>query len=99
MANAFNDSSDDVVTLLIGTSYFWIDVSDSPSLPRIFETAPPSAARTCSLLAACACSCASESPDWQLMAFRVSTYWLPRLAIEPDNIALLPTRWHNSRAR
>jgi serine/threonine protein kinase len=33
--------------------------------------------------AAVACSCASTSALWQSTASKPSTYWLPRLAIEP----------------
>ncbi len=44
------------------------------------------------------CSCASGSPLWQFTAFSPSTYWLPRLAIDPAMYALLPARWQSSRA-
>src|SRR5713226_178565 len=99
MAKAFSASSDEVVTWPMGTSNFCTDARDSPSLPRILETALPSAESTCSLLEACACSCARESPVWQLIAFSVRTYCEPRLATDPERVALLPARKQSSRAR
>ena len=83
----------------MGTSNFCTEASDSPSVPRNFETAPPSADSTCSLLEASACCCASESPVWQLTAFKVMIYCVPRLAMDPESIALLPMRRHKSRAK
>jgi hypothetical protein len=49
-------SSDAVVTCSMGTSNFCTEASDSPSVPRNFETALPSVDSTCSLLEAFACS-------------------------------------------
>src|ERR1700677_2794305 len=72
---------------------------DSPSLLLRLLVAPPNAFNTCSLSAAVTCSCASESPVWQLTESTPITYWLPRLAIEPAMYALLPARWQRSRAR
>src|SRR5208282_421106 len=60
--------------------------------------ASPSASSTFSLLPAVACSSASASPLPQFTAFSSSTYWLPRLAIDPAIYALLPARWQSSRA-
>src|SRR6202047_4027029 len=83
----------------MGTSDFCTEARDSPNVPRNFEAALPSAASTCSLLEASACCCARESPLWQLTAFKVRMYCVPRLAMDPESIALLPTRMHKSRVR
>ena len=90
----------------MGTSNFWTVLSDSPGLLRSFAAASPSAFNTCSFPAAVACSSARESPVRQFTAFRPSTYWFPRLAIEPSSTAvgeetccaMLPVRWQTSRA-
>src|ERR1700738_3465355 len=82
-AYAFNASSDDVVASVTGVLNFCIDASDSPSFTRRLDAAFPTADSTDSLVAEVTCSLASESPDTQLVASSATTYWLPRVAIEP----------------
>jgi len=94
---AFKASSEEVVASLSGLPNFWTEASDSPSLPRKREAALPNASSTCSLREACTCSSASVSPVPAFTASRVITYWLPRLAIEPFNMAFTPARWQISR--
>ena len=91
-------SSDGVVTFAGGVSYFSTEASDSPSFSRTFVATSPSAFSTCSLPLAVTCSSASMSPLRQFTALRPSTYWLPRLAMEPSMVAVLPVRWQTSRA-
>src|ERR1035438_3674010 len=43
-----------------------------------------------SFLAACTCSSSSRSPVRQFVARSPTTYWLPKLAIEPSTTAALP---------
>ena len=50
------------------------------------------------MLVASARSLARLSPVLQATASRPSTYWLPRLEIDPTSTALLPVRRHSSRA-
>jgi hypothetical protein len=80
-----------------GTSNFCTVASDSPNSVRSFVAASPSASSTFSLEAAVICFSARGSPLWQFTAFNPSTYWLPRLAIDPAMYALLPARWQSSR--
>lgn len=75
-----------------------MDASDSPSLSRILVVALPSALSTSSLREACVSSRANESPLAQFTAFNPTTYWLPRLLIEPARTAALPVRSQISRA-
>ena len=81
-----------------GTSYFCTDASDSPSFVRSLVAAAPSAFTTRSLPVAVTCSSASRSPLRQFTAFRVNTYWLPKLAIEPWMVAAPAVRTQTSRA-
>ena len=87
-----------MVTFSAGASYFCTEASDSPSFSRIFVAASPSAFSTCSLPLAVACSFASTSPLRQFTAFSPTTYWLPRLEIEPSMVAALAVRWQTSWA-
>ena len=96
--NACRASSELVVTCSIGTSNFFTVASDSPNSPRSVEAASPSALSTFSLPLAVTCSCANGSPLWQFTALSSMTYSLPKLVIEPSMYALLPARWHKSRA-
>ena len=80
-----------------GLSYFCTEPSDSPSFFRKLELAWCSELSTDSLLVACTCSCASDSPVPAFSASSVITYWLPMLAIEPFSMALMPSRWQISR--
>ena len=80
-------------------SYFCTVASDSPSLPRSFDRR--FAQRLQHLLLGLPPSLAllpAMSPVWQFTAFNPITYWLPRLAIDPASMALLPVRWQISRA-
>ena len=98
MLKAFSASSD-VVVASTGTSNFWMEASDSPSL------APQAGRRLTQcfqhvLLAspASSCSLASVSPLLQPTASMPITYWPPKLEMEPNRIALLPVRTQSSPA-
>jgi hypothetical protein len=95
--NALSASSDEVVASDSGLSYFCTEASDSPSFLRRLEPAPCSEFSTDSLFDACTSSRASDSPVPAFTASSVITYSLPRLAIEPLSMALMPTRWQISR--
>ena len=82
-----------------GTSNFCTELSDSPTSLRSFAAAWPSVGRTCSFPAAVTCSRASTSPFAQFRASRPIMYCVPSAAIEPARYALLPVRWHTSRAK
>ena len=86
---AWSASSEGVVACSIEVSNFCTELRDSPSFARNFVTAPPSAFSVSSLLSAVACSSAKTSPVRQFVAWIPSTYWLPRLAIEPWRTAVL----------
>src|ERR1022692_438029 len=76
-------SSDEVVACSRGTSNFWTVASDSPNWLRSFAAVFPRLFKTFSLLLAVACSSPSGSPDLQFTAFKLNTYCVPRLAIDP----------------
>ena len=73
MLKAFSASSDGVVAST-GTSNFWIEASDSPSLPRRLAAALLSAFSTSCFVAASSCSVASVSPLLQPTASMPITY-------------------------
>ena len=98
MLKAFSASNDDVVASSIGVANFCTEASDSPSFVRSADAELSKAFSTSPLPEARACSATSVSPVAQLIAFKPITYSLPRLEIEPASMALLPTRWHSSRA-
>ena len=87
-----------MVASSIGVANFCTDVSDSPSFVRSAAAELSRALSTSPLPEARACSATSVSPVAQLIAFKPITYSSPRAEIEPASMALLPTRWHSSRA-
>src|ERR1700730_662486 len=99
VVKACKASSDDVLASSSGVSNFWIELSDSPNFPRTSDTALSNAFSTFSFPFVRTSSRTSFSPVWQFIAFRPTTYWLPKLAMETPSTALLPDRWHTSRAK
>src|SRR5436309_797095 len=61
MLYALSASSEEVVASAKGTSNFFTVANDSPSSPRNFVAACPTASSTFSFAAAVTCSCASTS--------------------------------------
>ena len=94
---ALSASSDEVVARSIGASYFWIEASDSPSFARRRADAWPSAFSTSPCSRPRPARAPIESPVRAFTASSVTTYWLPRPAIEPVSIALIPSRSQISR--
>src|SRR6476620_9544301 len=68
---ALSASSEEVVASSTGASNFCTEASDSPSLPRKFEAALPTAPSTCSFLSAWTCSRAKLSPVRQFHRIHV----------------------------
>ena len=79
-------------------SYLSTVVSDSPTRVLNLLAILLSALSTSSFFAACTCSSARTSPVRQSFARSPSTYWLPRLAIEPSSTTALAVRSQISRA-
>ena len=95
---AFSASSDDVVASSSGVECFWTVASDSPTRVLNFVASWLRTFSTSSFRAAGSCSWSRRSPVPQFSARRPSTYWVPRLAIDPVTTAVLPVRTQTSRA-
>src|SRR4029434_6546739 len=86
---AFRASSEDVVAPASGVECFSTVASDSPSRALSLRTISLREFRTSSLLFAWICSSSRMLPVLQFLARRPSTYWLPRVAIDPSTTAAL----------
>ena len=95
---AFSASIEAVVASGSGVSYFSTVASDSPTRVLNCLATCVRALRTSSLRAACTCCSSRMSPVRQFRARSPSTYWLPRLAIDPSSTAALAVRSQISRA-